>query len=99
VNRRRSWLGLVVVACVAWIAGWAWHYATTCSLIGMSGHRAITCRWETTGAGGVSVVSRTAPALPVLWDMVARTIGVPAGVIIVGLAVYWVIESLRRRTQ
>ena len=32
----------------------------------------------------------------VLWDMAARTFGIPAGAIIAGFAAYWLIERLRR---
>jgi hypothetical protein len=62
----------------------------------MSGGRAITCRWETAEPGGISVATRTAPALTVLWDMAARTIGIPACAIVAVLAVYWAIERFRR---
>lgn len=99
MNNRRTLLRVWIVGSACWVAWWVWHYATTCSLIGMAGRRAIACRWETATAGGTSVVSRTAPALPVLWDMAARTIGVPACVIVVGLAVWWVIERFGRRAQ
>ena len=92
-RRKLLWIGIVCGAC--WIAWWTWHYATTCSLIGMSGSRAITCRWESTTAGGMTVVSQTAPALRVLWDMAARAIGIPACVFVAGAAACWVVERLR----
>jgi hypothetical protein len=65
----------------------------------MSGGHAISCRWETAEADGVAVATRTAPALTVLWDMAARTFGVPACVIVVALAVYWVIERFRAQAR
>jgi hypothetical protein len=98
VSHRRTWLWLAIAGSACWIAGWVWHYATTCAFIGMGGSRAITCRWESATPGGMTVVSKTAPALSVLWDMAARTIGIPACVIVVGLAVWLVIEQFRRRT-
>ena len=96
MSYRRNLLRVANVGSACWVAWWVWHYATTCSLIGMSGSKAITCRWETAAANGVTVVSRTAPALPVLWDMAVRTIGVPACVIVAATAVWWVIQRLNR---
>ena len=95
MGRRKGLLRLGVVATACWIAFWTWHYATTCSLVRMGGGRAITCRWETAEPGGIAVATRTAPALSVLWDMAARTIGIPACAIVAALAVYWVVERFR----
>jgi hypothetical protein len=93
---RRPLIRLGIVGTACWVAFWVWHYATTCSLVSMAGGRAITCRWETAEAGGVAVATRTAPALTVLWDMAARTIGIPGCIIVAALAVYWVTERFRR---
>ena len=81
---------------VCWIGYWIWHFTSTCSLLRMGGSRAITCRWESAEPGGMAVMARTAPALPVLWDMASRTVGIPACVLLVGLAVHWAIERFAR---
>jgi hypothetical protein len=99
VNYRRTLLWVWIVGSACWIAWWIWHYTTTCSLDRMSAGRAITCHWESAEPSGVAVVGRTAPALTVLWDMAAMTIGVPACVIIAGLALYWLIERFRGRAR
>ena len=99
MNHRRSLLRVWIAGSVCWIAFWIWHYTTTCNLVRMSGGHAISCRWETSEAGGMAVATRTAPALPVLWDMIARTFGIPAGVIVAGLAIFWVIERFRSQAQ
>jgi hypothetical protein len=99
VTNRRGLIGVALVGTVCWIAYWVWHYTTTCNLIPMGGNKAITCRWDSTEAGGMTVVSRTAPALTVLWDMAARTIGIPACVIVVGIAAWWVIGKFRSRAS
>jgi hypothetical protein len=99
VNYRRSLLRVWIAGSVCWIAYWIWHYTTTCNLVGMSGGHAISCRWETAEAGGMAVATRTAPALPVLQDMIAKTFGIPACAIVVGLAVYWMMERFRGRTR
>jgi len=88
-----------IAGSVCWIAFWIWHYTTTCTVVSMSGGRAITCRWETADSGGMAVATRTAPALPVLWDMAVRTIGIPACAIGAGIAVCWVVERLRRQAR
>ena len=95
MNYRRSLLRVGIGGTLCWIAFWIWHYATTCSLVGMSGGHAISCRWETAEPGGMAVATRTAPALGVLWDMAARTIGIPGCVAVAGLAVYWVMQRFR----
>jgi hypothetical protein len=97
MNYRRSLLRVWIAGSACWIAYWIWHYATTCRLVTMSGGHAISCRWETTEAGGVAVASRTGPALAVLWDMLARVFGIPACAVVAGLAVYWAIERFRRQ--
>lgn len=99
MTRRKVLIRVWLAGSVCWIAYWIWHYTTTCNLIAMRDGKAITCRWDSTEAGGMTVVSRTAPALTVLWDMAARTIGIPACVFVVGVAVLWVIEKLRSRTS
>ena len=96
---RRILLTVAVVGSACWIAWWIWHYATTCSLVAMDRGKAITCHWESVEPGGTAVVSRTAPALPVLWDMAAHTIGIPGCVIIAGAALCWAIDRLRGRTR
>jgi hypothetical protein len=99
VNQRsvllRVWLG----GSLCWVAYWIWHYLHTCTLEKMSNGHAIACRWETAEAGGVAVISRTAPALAVLWDMVARTFGIPACAFVAGLVLYWMFERFRRRAR
>lgn len=99
MNYRRIWLTVSITGSVCWIAWWVWHYATTCSLMRMSGGHAITCRWQVMDAGGLAVATRTAPALSVMQDMAVRTLGIPACVIIAGIAAYWLIERFRRRAQ
>ncbi len=99
MNHRRSLFRIAAIATVCWVAWWVWHYTTTCSLVRMSSGHAISCRWETSEAGGVAVASRTAPALSVLWDMAARTIGIPALVVVALLAVYWLRELIRWRAR
>ena len=96
VTYRRILLTVAITGSACWIGWFVWHYATTCTLMRMGGSHAITCRWETVDASGPAVASRTAPAMMVLWDMAARTFGIPAGAIIAGFAAYWLIERLRR---
>lgn len=98
MNYRRSLLWLWIVGSAGWIAWWIWHYTTTCNLGRIGDGRAITCRWSTLEAGGISVATRTAPALTVLSDMAARTIGIPAYALIAGVALCWAIGRVRRQT-
>ena len=99
VNYRRSLLRVWIAGSACWVAYWIWHYTTTCSFVTLSGAHAIFCHWETAVAGGVSVTTRTAPALAVLWEMTVRTFGIPACVIVAGLAVYWVIDRFRNQSR
>jgi hypothetical protein len=95
VTCRRALLSVGIAGSACWIAWWTWHYATACNLVTMGGGKAIACRWETADAGGMAVATRTAPALTVLWDMAGRTIGIPACVIVAGVAVWWAVERFR----
>jgi hypothetical protein len=99
MNYRRSLLRVWVAGSLCWIGYWIWHYTSTCSLVTMGGRHAITCRWETAEASGMAVATQTAPALPVLQNMIAMTLGVPGCTIVAGLVFYWVIERFRHQAR
>jgi hypothetical protein len=98
MSYRRRLIIAAIAGSACWIGYWVWYYSSTCSLITMSGGRAITCRWESAEPGGTTLVSQTAPALPVFWTMVSKTVGVPALVVVAGAVVLVLIERFRGRT-
>ena len=99
MNYRSALLKLWIVASIGWIGWWTWHYTTSCDLIKMAAGHAITCRWEAAEPGGLAVVSQTEPALTVVWNMAARTIGIPAIVILVAIVVFLAFDRFRGRVH
>ena len=98
--RHRSRLLIAWIAgSLCWIGYWCWHDVSTCSLQRMGDGRAITCHWSSVQDGASVVMSRTEPALPALWHMVAQAVVLPLGTLIAGLIVGWVIGTLGRRAR
>lgn len=96
-RRRLTIMGIAGGLC--WIGYWCWYYASTCRLERMSGGRAIACQWTSVQGGVTTVMSRTAPALPVLREIVVRTFGIPVCAIVAGVVVCWLVEKLRAQVR
>jgi hypothetical protein len=95
MNRRQRLLAAWVAASLCWIGYWCWHDVSTCRLLRLHSGWAVACRWQVMQPGGPMVMERTAPALPVLWHMLAQAIVLPLGLLIVGVVIQWVIDATR----
>jgi hypothetical protein len=88
---RRLW-AIWIAGSLCWVGYWIWHDIATCRLLRLHGFWAVACRSEVTQPGGTVIMERTAPALPVLWHMLAQAVVLPLGLLVAGVVIRWALD-------